>query len=178
MPRRRRSKKWISWLIILILLVAAFVVVYLVWDNYFNDNKDKSGEVGEESSVQEERDSGEETKNDDEEDDKKVKQYEGDDPNDADELSGVVTYAGVVDGVVMVRANIDQYLGGGSCKLSLLSGETVVYEETANIASAASTATCEGFDISAKQLNTGDYKIIIKIEANGKTGTIRGEISI
>ena len=38
--RRRRSKKWVSWLIILILLVAAGVVVYLVWDNYFNDRND------------------------------------------------------------------------------------------------------------------------------------------
>ena len=178
MPRRRRSKKWISWLIILILLVVAFVVVFSVWDNYFNGNKDQSGEVKEESSIQEERDSGEGIKDDDKEDDKKIKQYEGDDPNDADELSGVVTYAGIVDDVVMVRANIDQYLGGGSCKLSLLSGDTVVYEEMSSIVSAASTATCEGFDISTKQLSIGDYKIIIKIEANGKTGTIRGEITI
>ena len=35
--RRKRSKKWISWLIILALLIGAGVVCYLVWDSYFRD---------------------------------------------------------------------------------------------------------------------------------------------
>ena len=168
MPRRRRSKKWVSWLIILILLIAAGVVCYLVWNSYFNDNKtDEQGGTEVSSEVEKEANvaNGDEAAEDDE---KKVKQYEGDDPNNAEELSGAVTFAGVVDGRVMIRANIDQYLSDGSCKLILINGDSVAYEETTKIVSAASTATCEGFDISLNDISEGSYKIIIKIEANGK----------
>ena len=35
--RRKRSKKWISWLIILVLLIGAGVVCYMVWNSYFRD---------------------------------------------------------------------------------------------------------------------------------------------
>lgn len=178
MPRRRRSKKWISWLIILILLIAAGVVCYLVWNSYFNDSK-MDGQGGTEVSSEVKEETGTTDGNEEVEDDeKKVKQYEGDDPNNAEELSGAVTFAGVVDEKVMIRANIDQYLGDGSCKLSLMNGESVAYEETTRIVSAASTATCEGFDISLDGISEGSYKIIIKIEANGKNGTIEGTLDI
>ena len=180
MPRRRRSKKWISWLIIVILLIAAGIMVYLVWDNYFNDKKDDSGEGEPESSIQEGEDNATEDSKDDtrEEDDKKVKQYEGEDPNEAEELSGVVTYAGIVGDVVMVRMNIDQYLGEGRCKLSLLNNGKVAYEDTASIVSSASTATCDGFDIPVSKLSSGSYDIVIKVETSDKAGTITGEVTL
>ena len=183
MPRRKRSKKWISWLIILVLLIAAGVVCYLVWDNYFNDKKDdvmKPTDTSEQA--KDEKNSREEMGADEtggeESDDKKVKQYEGEDPNKAEELSGVVTYAGVVSDKIMIRANIDQYLEDGTCSLNLLKDGQVVYEDTARVVGSATTATCEGFDIAATRLGSGNYDIVIKIETNEKTGTIRGNISI
>ena len=181
MPRRRRSRKWISWLVILVLLIVAGVVIYLVWDNYFRDKGEETQEPETSEQIEEDTNRGDEEyieDDDEEEDSKKVKQYEGVNPNKAEELSGVVTYAGVVDGTLMIRANIDQYLGSGDCKLNILSGETVVLEEVANIASSASTSTCEGFDIPANKLRSGNYKIKISIDSGGKTGTINGEISI
>ena len=183
MPRRKRSKKWISWLIILILLIAAGVVCYLVWDNYFNDKKDDAVTPTDTSEqVKDEKNGEEEIRTDEtngeESDDKKVKQYEGEDPNKAEELSGVVTYAGVVSNKVMIRANIDQYLETGTCKLNLLKDGQVVYEDTARVVGSAATATCEGFDIPSTKLSNGNYEIIIKIETNEKTGTIRGSINI
>ena len=52
MVRRRRSKKWISWLLILILAIAAAVMIYLVWDNYFRDKKDEENTVEQQSLVE------------------------------------------------------------------------------------------------------------------------------
>ena len=40
--RRRRNKKWTSRLIFLVLLIIAGIIVYLVWDGYFNDKEDKN----------------------------------------------------------------------------------------------------------------------------------------
>lgn len=175
MARRKRNKKWICWLI---LLAAASVVAYLVWDSYFRE-KDDGAEISQKTLVQEENKPVESSKNDDgAEDEKKVKLYEGEDPNELEGLSGVITYAGAIDGVVMIRVNIDQYLGGGSCVLSLLNEGVTMYEEVANIVSSASTATCEGFDIPVDQLSNGEYEIVIKIESNGKTGTIGGKVTI
>lgn len=108
----------------------------------------------------------------------KVVQYDGEDPNTAAELTGVVTYAGVNDGVLMIRVNIDQYLNSGECRLELLRGGEVVHEETAAVVDAAATATCEGFNVDTSGLSSGDYQILIKVSAGGKTGAINGEVSL
>ena len=76
----------------------------------------------------------------------------------------------------MIRVNIDQYVDGGTCELSLQGNTT--YSDTANIAGGASTATCEGFNVPANMLASGTYQIIIKINSGGKTGTIKGEVNI
>ena len=181
MPRRKRSRKWISWLIILILLIAAGVICYLVWDNYFNESKeDKSVTTDTSEQIEEENKEviSEDEKSEVDSDEKKTKQYEGEDPNKAEELSGVVTYASVVGDKVMIRANIDQYLESGTCRLSLEKNGQVVYEDVAGISSSATTATCEGFDIPTTKLGGGNYNIVIKIEANEKTGTIGGNFDI
>ncbi|MBR3176100.1 PLDc_N domain-containing protein [Candidatus Saccharibacteria bacterium] len=187
--RRRRSKKWVSWLIILILLVAAGVVVYLVWDNYFNDRNDDGVEgrlsdvervVRKEDKKEKNDEKVEEEKNDDGEnvDNKKVVQYEGEDPNKAEELSGVVTYAGVLGNDLMIRVNIDQYLSGGSCGLSLIRDDVVQYSNVVNVVDSAATATCEGFNVPIAEIGSGSYQIIIKITSGEKVGVIRGEVNV
>ena len=179
MPGRKRSKKWVSWLIILILLIAAGVVCYLVWDNYFNNKKDDN--VTTETSEQmteEKKTSDAAVDNEDEDEGQKVKQYEGESPNKANELSGVITYAGVVGDKIMIRVNIDQYLEEGTCELNITNGGQVVYEEAVNIVGSATTSTCEGFDFSSSTLGSGNYGIIIKIETNNKSGVIEGSLDI
>ena len=183
--KRKRSKKWIYWVLLLVLLVAAGVVAYLVWDGYF---RDKSGEsdaprasevVGWAEEKKEMKEDGKEIENDDEEeDDKKVKQYDGEDPNKAEKLSGVVTYAGVLNGRLTIRLNIDQYLEEGKCELNLVKDGSTVYTETSGIVSAATTATCEGFDVSMSGFGAGKYSVVVKLDAGGRTGTIKGEVEI
>lgn len=181
--RYRRSRKWISWLVILLLLIIAGIVCYLVWDNYFNDSKnDRQGKqeqvIDEERKEESEESNKNSTEKNDDEDDKKVVQYEGNDPNLSEELSGSVTYAGVLDGKITIRVNIDQYLSGGSCVLNLTRNGNVVYDESANVINSASTATCEGFDIPISNIGTGNYEIEIRISSGDKSGSIKGEVEI
>lgn len=181
--RRKRSKKWIYWVVILVLAVAAGVVAYLVWDNYFrgkSDSDDKQETVAVEEKKNEEKKEEAVDNNDSEREaeKEKVTAYEGNNPNKTESLTGAVTYAGVSpDGKeLVIRVNIDQYLGGGSCELNLVQGG-VVYKDTANIISSASTATCEGFNIPAGGLS-GDYEIVIYVSSGEKTGTIKGNVKI
>ena len=179
--KRKRSKKWISWVFILVLVITAGVVCYLVWDNYFRDKK----EEGEETKVSEQFDTEKKIEKeieldnsnvDNGEDEKKVKQYEGEDPNTKEELSGTVTYAGLMDDKMVVRVNIDQYLSNGKCELSLIRNGENVYSETVGIIGSASTSTCEGFDVSG--IDIGSYDIVIKISSGDKNGTINGKVKI
>lgn len=109
---------------------------------------------------------------------KKVKQYEGEDPNKAEELSGAVTYAGVNNGVLMIGMNIDQYLSEGNCALSLVRNNSVIYSAEAKIMAEVSTSTCDGFNVPVDNLGNGFTEIIIKLNSGGKTGTIHGEVNI
>ena len=181
--RRKRSKKWIFWLFFLVLLIAAGYVCYAVWDGYFNDDKeevtheeekkDEEDEVKIEEKVESESE-GSETIVQKEE----VVQYDGENPNNSGEITGVVTYAGVAGDKLMIRMNIDQYLSGGECALRLIEYGDEVYSDVAGLDSSASTTTCMGFDIPVAAIGGGSFQIIIDVNSGGKNGTITGEVSI
>ena len=177
--RRKRSKKWISWLIILVLLIGAGAVCYMVWDSYFRDKTEpETSETSDNTESEEQKNDSEAELTSEEPEKKKVEQYDGDDPNNAQDLSGVVTYAGVNNGVLMIRVNIDQYLDSGKCELTLTRGGATIYSSIASIIGSASTSTCEGFDVATGELGGGNVEINIKLESNGRTGLIRGEANI
>lgn len=179
--KRKSQKKRLYVVLFLVLFVVAGVVAYLVWDGYFK-NKPKEDGTGAETSVEENiADEGGKGQVYDEEEiieKEKVVQYEGVNPNKQEELTGVVTYAGVNSGKLMIRVNIDQYLGDGSCELSLLKNGNSVHTDLAGIVGTATTATCEGFDVPTNGLGSGNYQIVIKISSGEKTGTINGEANI
>ena len=181
--KRKKNKKLVWWTIMIVLFVAAGVVVYFVWDGYFRDKGDdkKDEGYGSMEGVILVDDEGEK-RNESEQVEEVIKkepvvQYEGEDPNEEDDLTGVVTYAGVSGDYLLIRVNIDQYLDSGSCELSLLQGG-VVYSDVANVVNSASTATCEGFNVPISSLSAGDYQIVVKINSNSKTGVIEGEVEI
>ena len=178
--RRRKSKKWIIRLVFVALIVGAAITGFLLWKNYSkseSDEGDKIAETTEELKKSSEKDLGtSETPETVEE--KKTILYEGDDPNKKTELTGVITYAEVSGDFLMVRINIDQYLSRGQCKLDLIRDGVIVHEEEAAIINSAATATCEGFNIPSNSLDTGDYKIVIKLSSDMKEGMISGEVKI
>ncbi len=185
--RRKRNRKWVSWLVFLVLLVIAGIVAYFVWDGYFREKevaseetttKDDEKKVEEVVQVAQPKDEAavEEVQKE------KVVQYEGEDPNEkaakTGELSGVMTYAGVNGGQLMVRVNIDQYLSGGSCILAIRKDGGNVYTATAAVADSASTSTCEGFNVPVEELVEGHLNIVVFINSGDQSGEIHGEVEL
>lgn len=182
--RRRRSKsRWLIRLLFLALMIGAVVVVYLVWDNYFREKDDGPKE---QTSSQEEKlvesDKKEEKKEEEEKesfDEKEKPGFDGDDPNTSNELTGVITYANVINDQLVIRLNIDQFLNGGNCRLVLTQNGEEVYGEEVAIVNSAATSTCEGFNVLLNDLGiSGEVGINIQIESGGKTGVISGEARI
>ena len=184
--KNNKKRKWISWLAMLVLLVVAATVAYLVWDSYFREKDRKTGNgqqetqrVGEKEKEKLEEmvlEAKEEESSEDE--GKKVVQYEGEDPNKSESLSGVVTYAGVNGDKLMIRVNIDQFLDDGECVLSLMRNGATIYSNMASVAGGAATATCEGFDVPVAQLGNGGVEIKIMVNAGKKTGVISGRAEL
>ncbi len=189
--KRKKNKKRLFWFLMLILLVAAAVVVYFVWDGYFKgkggDKKESSQEV---EKVEERIESEEKSEDvmgekegrgqleDEVGDGKEIVQYDGENPNKAESISGVVTYAGVSGERLMIRVNIDQFLDDGECILNLVRNGSTIYNDTAMVVGNVATATCEGFDVSVDGMGGGTTDIIITVNSGERTGTIVGRVEL
>ena len=177
--RRRRNKKWLKVILFLILIIVAGVVCFLVWDSYFkDDNSEVESEVIEQPIVEQD---GIKTEIEAEEnvevvEKEEVLQYDGADPNESVDLTGVITYTNVANGVLTIRVNIDQYISSGSCELILVRGGAEIYSETVQMIDSASTSTCKGFDVSTDGLGSGSTSIIINLSGDNKNGVISGEV--
>jgi len=108
-----------------------------------------------------------------EENPKHQAQNEGEDPNKSATITGVITRADVSNDKLVLRVNIDQYLSGGTCTLTVGN-----YTEVANVADSASTSTCEGFDIPLSKLASGEQALKIDIASGDKQGTITGKVAL
>lgn len=158
---------------------------FLIWKEFFRNNEPVAENLteGEQKTLNSKRNENipEEPLITEDEGGKKVVQFDGDDPNKADELTGVVTFAKVnPDGdKLVVRVNIDQFLEEGKCTGYIYNTDNMlVYESEAGIEGAASTSTCQGFDIPLEGLGTGKKQIIVRLKSGDKTGKIIGETEI
>lgn len=179
--RRRKNRKWVKVVVFLVLLFVAGLVCYLVWDAYFKDEGKvpvDETEVVEKPVVEEKPD--EEERGEDEEPkvNEEPKQYEGEDPNEQAGLTGIITYAEVLDGILRVRVNIDQFVSSGSCELSLVREGVSIYNTAAEIEGMVSTATCRGFDVPVSNLGAGAVNIVVNVASGEKTGVIYGEATL
>lgn len=181
--KRKKSKRWIYWIIFVVLFVGAAVVCYFVWDAYFKI-KDGGSSSGNNSKVEEtdKKDKQEQTEINNKEEEiiekEKVVQYEGSDPNEAEELTGAVTYAGVSGDMLVVRTNIDQFLTVGECELTLERGGEIIYNNVVNIVSSVSTSSCDGFEVPVDEIGGGEIDIYINLTSEGRMGTLQRKASI
>lgn len=112
--------------------------------------------------------------------DPKTTQYEGENPNDAQDLTGVITYKGVDNSILYIAVTIDQYLSqNGTCQLTLTGKNTsrTLTASTPAIADVQSSV-CQTFEVSTAGLPRDTYTIEIKLNSNDKTGSIRDEVSL
>lgn len=190
--KRKNHRKIYLMLFVVIFVVAAMVGYFMggLWVKNDDREENADGWAIKQDTQNEEVDAGmvldekmeskveNQTTEDEEVFEKKVVQYEGEDPNKAEELSGAITYAGVNGENLMVRANVDQYLTQGECELTLLRGGDTIYSSIADIISSVATSTCDGFDVPVAELGGGDIEIIINLSADERVGTLRGKASI
>lgn len=177
--RRRRNKKWLKVILFLILIIIVGVVCFLVWDSYFkDDNSEVESEVIEQPIVEQGNTEAESEVEESVEvvEKEEVLQYDGADPNESVDLTGVITYTNVANGVLTIRVNIDQYISSGSCELILVRGGAEIYSETVQMIDSASTSTCKGFDVSTDGLGSGSTSVIINLSGDNKNGVISGEV--
>ena len=109
--------------------------------------------------------------------DKTPIQYEGENPNNLGELTGIISYSDVINNSLAIRITIDQFLNDGICELTLNSGSQNIVK-TSNIVANPSSSSCEGFDIPLTELSSGHWNIKVTFSSNNKTGEATGEIDL
>lgn len=181
MAQRRRNRRWISVVVFFVLIVAAIAIMAVAMNNIFGGEtkeQNQNSNVNVESSRSEEKP---DQKNEDAKDEVKkeeIQQYDGDDPNEADNLTGVISYASVNEDKLIIRVNIDQFLSKGNCNLNILKNGATLYSETVEIQGSVSTSTCNGFSVPVSELSSGDLQLEINLESEGKTGRVTGKVRI
>ena len=184
--RGRKRRNIYNYIVTLILLVAVVGGAFLVFKRTpVSEGEESVGQVleTEELKKKESKEKGEkkEEKVSEEKIDtgkEKVAQFDGADPNEREELTGVITYAEVDEKTLMVRVNIDQYLAEGTCKMELSKDGEVFYTETVGVTDSAATATCKGFNVATAGFPGGKVNIKILVTVGEKTGTIKGEVNL
>lgn len=114
----------------------------------------------------------------------KVSQYEGEDPNRLDELTGRVAYKGVNREpnyqTLTVSVSIDQYLhSNGTCTLSLKNTSNAeVYSAALFAQPDVTTSACGPFEIPIADFSPGVYQIEITVSGDDKTGLITDAVQL
>ena len=103
--------------------------------------------------------------------------YEGENVDNSQTLTGVISYKSVVDGSLVIRTTINQMLGSGTCDLTMTNGSKTVTKNS-GITQNPSSSSCEGFDIPVSELAGGSWKVSIVVTSGDRTGTIIDEVTI
>jgi len=184
MPKRRKSYRWLWGLIFLILIAATVVVAILVRNNLFGEqpkeNNQNTSQNTTDTSKKEDNKKEDDTKKADDNSAKKeeIPQYAGDNPNRANTLSGVISYADVSNENLVIRVNIDQFLSNGNCTLNIVKNGSSVFTQLVSIMESVSTSTCDGYNIPVSSLPKGDLQLEVLVESEGKSGKITGRVRI
>lgn len=178
------SHSWVLALIIILIIIAIVaVIVFVIKPHETTPNPSvpvNSSQQPEDSSPSNAANSSTDESANTLEAPDKVQQYEGEDPNDLEELTGVITYKGVENGVLTVMTMLNQYLHQtGVCAITL-TGQNLHNSYTASVdAHGDATASyCENFEIPVSALASDTYNIEIKLTGDDKTGTINDEVKL
>jgi hypothetical protein len=78
---------------------------------------------------------------------------------------------------LQIRTLIQATTNNGTCSLTLTkNGSTVT--RTASVQAAASSSTCEGFDIPLNELSAGKWQMTIKFNSGSINGEVSQEVSV
>ena len=174
-----REKNHHIFLFIFIFLVIAAVVVYCLLFFKPRETKPADNKQNDETSQTEKKDNPSSEKPKEEasttdlkpESEKNNPQYESQDPNTYNDLTGIINYIGASDGTLNVRVSIEQS-ASGTCNFTLTSpsGKSVVGSSELTIG--PTSAFCS-FNTPATE--SGTWKVSVTAISNDKRGIITGE---
>ena len=166
----------------MVLIIGAIVVIILVKNNFDKNNtgdNQQNTDVERQGEKKAEDDTGDNSGGDEaSKQEEKAPQYDGDSPNKSETLTGMITYANVVDGELVMRINIDQLLQSGNCNLTMSRNGITYYTQSVAIQESVTTSTCDGYKIPVSELPKGNLSVEIMLDSDGKTGKITGKVSI
>ncbi len=111
----------------------------------------------------------------------KTPQYEGEDPNQLNELTGMIIYKDIdpETNALHSAVSISQYLQeGGQCVYNIKQGDTILSTASAAVTAEVSTSVCGPFSLPLTGLSPGRYQIEVLITGDGKQGTIIEDLEI
>ena len=168
---------------VLFLIVCAVVVLCLIFfkplSNKNNDGKtaetSKTTEDKAEKKAEQPETKEEETKKESiRETEKSNPQYEGEDPNSYETLSGIINYVGLSDGNIVVSVAIDQAVSG-SCNFTLTTPSGKTISGAGELTPGPATSFCE---LSTPASENGTWKISVETISSSKRGTLTSEAKI
>ena len=163
----------------LLVLVVVVVVTILVFKN-IDSSKDHVGADQTNPSIDQPVTEPEQPSTDPDDVENKTPQYEGEDPNDLPELTGVIVYKDIDRETLTLHSavSINQYLqGDGQCVFNLKKDEAIIRTTSAIATPDVTTSACGPIDISVEGLS-GIYQIEVIMTGDGKHGIITSEIQI
>lgn len=108
----------------------------------------------------------------------KTTQYEGEDPNTLEQLTGYIARKSVDGDTLTIVAVIDQYLQTpGYCTIILknATGQTI-YSASRDAIPDVTASICDTFEIPTTSFTSGTYQIEIDLSSDGKHGIIIDEV--
>ncbi len=111
----------------------------------------------------------------------KAPQYEGEDPNELDSLTGSIAYIDIDAETQTLHSavSINQYLeNDGQCVFNLKRGEAIVRTASAVATPDVTTSVCGPFSLSVEGLDPGTYQVEIIMTGDNKRGIITSETEI
>lgn len=111
----------------------------------------------------------------------KVPQYEAENPNQLQELTGLIAYKGVNGKILAISVVIDQFIQNedGLCILKLHSLDSDYgYTASSDIVPEMSTSICETFEVDISAFPAGKYSIDIELVSSNKKGNIHDEVEL
>lgn len=185
--KKQSKNHHIFLLIILALAICAAITVALVVlnplggskptkENQETNNSSSSTEQKSESSDVKKEESKEEGKSTEPtpEAEKNNTQYEGENPNNSESLTGIINYIGISDDTLSVRVSIEQSVAG-TCVFTI----TTPSGKTINGSSAISVGPTSSFcSFSTPAQESGSWKVSVGATSSDKHGTITGEANL
>ncbi len=204
----KKNKKVLIGVIIFIVMIALGLTATVL---YLNSNNNKNTEVTKDKTDNKEKSDKEKSDDGDSADDKSNStkpddnngkpansnsasndnaggktptQYEGANPNNSSNLTGIINYKSVVNNTLQIRTTINQYLDEGSCILTLNGPNGQTYTNSVNIIANPSSSTCYGFDIPLDLIQAdqdkrrGEWTINIHMTSGTRTGDLQDKIAL